>query len=166
MNVYPIFKNFIDKNKVFEDFLCPSTNEICSIPLIDPYGKNYDQVNIYKFISDNKYLDDQKFTAPFTNSWICKNDLVVNTQYCRDLIKKCEEVYANVIKYGEDNEIKYGVDAVKTHTQNLMECIRRQMVTQLYWEYDDLVRKKEMTEDQRAAYIKASTKQWDFRDPV
>jgi hypothetical protein len=166
LNVYPIFKNFIDKDKVFEDFLDPFTNEICSIPMVDPFGKTYDQKPMYKYIEDAKYLDDQKFTCPFTCNWICKNDLIVNTKYCRQLIKKCEDVYADVIKLGQDNEIKHGIDAVIKHTQDLMECIRSQLASQLYNYYEEAVRKQNMTNDERAEYIRLSTKQWDFRDPV
>lgn len=166
LNVYPIFKNFIDKDKVFEDFLDPFTNEICSIPMVDPHGKTYDQKPMYNYIQENKYLDDEKFTSPFTGQWICKNDLIVNTQYCRKLIKKCEDVYADVIKQSQDNEIKYGIHAVILHTQSLMESIRSQLAGQLFNYYENDVRSKKMTHEERAEYIRLSTKQWDFRDPL
>jgi len=159
--VYPIFRNFIETDDVFEDFFCPISQDICSVPMLAPDGRTYDQSQINDYIASLGAGDDDPIVSPIRGKSFCKNDLIVNTQYCRDLVKKAEEVYDDVVRYGRDNEIKHGVAAVIKNTQDLMEGIRIQVAFQLYYAYDDDVRNHRLTEDERDAILRSENSIFD-----
>jgi len=128
-----------------------------------PDGKTYDQEAINEYIDSCDATSDQIVRSPIRGKDFCRNDLMFNTQYCWDLIQKAEYVYQDVIQYGRDNEIKYGVEAVIKNTQEIMNAIHKQACFKIYYELDDDVRDGKMTSQERDDVIRESTKQWDFR---
>lgn len=165
-NVYPIFKSFIDADKVFEDFLCPIEQDICSIPMLAPDGRTYNQDSIYKHIQSLGAGENDYIVSPIRGQNFRKVDLVIDSQYCKKLIAKAEQVYLDVIKYGKDNNIKHGISAVIKNKQDLMESIRLQMYFQLNMAYEDDLRKGILTPNEVYELVKKGTKQWDYRQPV
>lgn len=153
----------MDTDLEFENFLCPISNDLCSIPMLAPDGQTYNQLEIYNYIKLQQAEDDQNVRSPLRGQDFCKNDLVVNTKYCRDLIEKANKVYQDVQKYGHDSSIGIGMEAVIKNTKELMEGIRLQVSFQLYQALEDAVKANKMTNDERAEAITAATRQWDFR---
>lgn len=164
--VYPIFRNFIDSDKEFEDFMCPIAQDICSVPMLAPDGRTYNQKEIYEYISYKTNSDDQNVRSPIRGKDFCKNDLVVDSDYCRRLIEKTEKIYQDVVEYGHESAVEHGMKAVISNTQELMENIRVQVEVGLYLELNEAVRNKKMTKNERDDLIELGTKQWDFRDRI
>jgi hypothetical protein len=160
---YPVFKNFINASDVFMDFLCPLSDDICQIPLKAPDGRTYDQESIHQYIKTTGKKDHENVLSPFRGEEFCKNDLVVDVDYCRKLIIKAHLVYHDVVKFGKDNEIREGIEAVTKNTYALMEEIRQKMVLQIYSECEESLRKKDIEREDIGRIIEEKTKQWDFR---
>jgi len=163
---YPVFKNFLNTDDYLNDFLCPISQDICSVPMLAPDGHTYEFSEIKAHIRGKTNNDNVKVPSPLRINSFCMNDLVFDTQYCKNLIEKCTEIYIDVLKVSKGNQIAFGVKAAKVHTQNMMEAIRKQIAHQIYDEYEEAVRKNKMSVQDREDLIQLSCKQWDFRDPV
>jgi len=162
--IYPIFRNFVDMDKEFEGFMCPITDDICAIPVVSPGGKTYEQSAIYAYIDGTRADPSVKIISPLRDEHFSKNELIINVKYCRDLNKKCSEIYRRILANGKQLEVQYGMHAVMQNTKEIMEGIRLQLAFQLYQQYDKEVHAGRMTREKRDQIIDESTKQWDFRD--
>jgi len=76
---------------------------------------------------------------------------------------KAQNVYRRCLIHGEEQVAIHGFEAVVKNTHDLMESIRRQIVVELFHEYDPLVIAGKMTLQEREDIIRDSTRQWDFR---
>lgn len=163
--VYPLFKNFVDTDKKFEEFMCPIAQDICSLPMLAPDGHTYNLSHIYAYIDRITKDPQEEVVSPLRGKSFCKNDLVFDTDYCRRIINKAERVYAKVKEYGDKNVVRHGLTAVISNTREVMEKVRKQVAFQLWDAYDQDVEGGIMTEDERSEIIRESTAQWDFRIP-
>jgi len=161
--VYPIFKNFINGRKEFEDFICPISQDICAIPMLAPDGQTYDKDTIEEYIASLGVGDDDHIESPYKNGTFCKNDLIINTQYCKDIIEKAKEVYKEVITAGDDSIQAHGLDAVKKNTKDIMNSFKTQVEYQVWAELKPEVESGKITNDQRDAIIARTVAQWDWK---
>lgn len=164
-NVYPVFRNFIEDGG-FREFFCPLYLDVCRVPVKAPDGRTYDQETIFAYITHQKKEADEYVDSPIRGTKFRKKDLQVDLDYCRRLIFKASQVYRDVLRYGRDNVRAHGVMAVRKNTKDLMEGIRKELASNLYLKYEEDVRSKKMTSEERDALIAKETKQWDFRAPV
>lgn len=161
--VYPIFKNFINGRQEFEDFICPISQDICAIPMLAPDGQTYDKDTIEAYIASLGAGDDDPIESPYRNGTFCKNDLVINTQYCKDIIEKSEEVYQEVMRLGKDDVSTHGLDAVKKNTKDIMHSLMTQVEYQVWAELKPDVESGKLTNDQRDVIIARTVAQWDWK---
>jgi hypothetical protein len=164
--VYPTFKNFINENKEFQDFLCPISHDICAVPMLAPDKKTYDKSSIVGYIHSRTSEDDVQIESPFKNSSFAVNELVFDVEYCRKLIIKAQEVYKTVLQQCLKNEIKFGLQAVIQNTFETMEKIRVTVQREMWDDLDELVESKKITEEKRSQIIREATSQWDFRKSI
>jgi hypothetical protein len=161
--VYPIFKNFINASKEFEDFICPISLDICAVPMLAPDGKTYDKDSIEEYIASLGAGDDDPIESPIRNGTFCKNELVLNTQYCRDLIEKSQKVYQDVIKIGKEKVKADGLVAVKKNTKEIMKSLMTQVEYQVWAELKPDVESGKINTAQRDAIVARTVAQWDWK---
>lgn len=161
--VYPIFKNFINAHEEFKDFICPLSLDICSVPMLAPDGRTYDKDFIEEYISSLGAGDDDPIQSPIRNGTFCKNDLVLNTQYCKDVIQKSEEVYKEILNVGDNNVNAHGLDAVQKNTKEIMKSLMTQVEYQVWAEYKPDVESGKITSSQRDAIVARTIAQWDWK---
>jgi len=161
--VYPIFNNFINGREEFQDFICPILQDICSIPVLAPDGQTYDKDSIEAYITSLGADDDDPIQSPYRNGTFCKNDLVINTQYCKDIIEKAKEVYQEVIIAGDDSVKAHGLDAVKKNTKEIMHSLMTQVEYQVWAELKPDVESGKINTAQRDAIVARTVAQWDWK---
>ncbi|SRR5258705_584023 len=161
--VYPIFKNFINSRKEFEDFICPISQDICAIPMLAPDGKTYDKDTIDQYFTALGVKDNEHIDSPYRNGTFCKNDLVINTQYCKEIIEKAEKVYKEIIRLGKDDVKTHGLDAVKKNTKEIMDSILTQVEYQVWAELKQDLENGNITTAQRDKIVARTVAQWDWK---
>lgn len=161
--VYPIFKNFIDADEEFQEFICPISQDICSVPMKAPDGQTYDKEFIEEYISSLGAGDDELIESPIRNGKFCKNDLVLNVQYCQDIIKKSQDAYDRIVVIGNANVAAYGLEAVKKTTQEVMDSIMKQVEYQVWCDCKSDVENGSITSAQRDAIVARTVAQWDWK---
>jgi len=161
--VYPIFKNFINAHEEFQDFICPISLDICAVPMLAPDGRTYDKDFIEDYITALGAGDDDPIDSPIRNGTFCKNDLVLNIQYCKDIIEKSEEIYKQILDLGDENVTAHGLDAVQKNTKEIMESLKTQVEYQVWAEYKPDVESGKITSAQRDAIVARTVAQWDWK---
>jgi len=56
--IFPLFQQFLEKSDVIENFLCPITQDLISIPVRDPKGRVYERDAIFAWI--DRWLSQRK----------------------------------------------------------------------------------------------------------
>lgn len=161
--VYPIFKNFINGHKEFQDFICPILQDICSVPMLAPDGQTYDKDSIEAYITSLGAGDDDPIQSPIRNGTFCKNDLVINTQYCKDIIEKAQQVYQEVLVAGDDSVKAHGLSAVNKNTKEIMNSLMTQVEYQIWAELKPEVESGKITPAERDAIVARTVAQWDWK---
>lgn len=162
--IYPIFRNFLDADHVFQDFMCPIADDICSIPVKSKFDDKhtYNQKHIFDYIDDYADKKTGKVNDLFGGTPFGKEDLLVDSAYCHRLLAKMKSVSIHVLQLGREIEIQYGIDAVMTNTQDLMSSIRKSLGGPLWMDYEEKIRKGTYTNDEAVKYWEKSLAQWDF----
>lgn len=161
--VFPIFKNFINVEEYLEDFLCPITYDIISMPMKAPDGRTYEKLDIEKYI-DGKTKDPNKLVeSPFKGKEFSKNQLVFDLDYCQRLIKKTSEIYDLVKKVEGRNIERDGLKAVKKNTTETVRSIHEQVELYYLREFSNNKANKDRPSTERYEYVERKSAQWDWR---
>lgn len=161
--VYPIFKNFVNTHQEFQDFICPISQDICAIPVLAPDGKTYDKDTIEAYIASLGAGENDPIASPIRGKSFCKNDLMINTQYCKDVIEIAKKVYHEVITIGDANVMAYGLEAVSKNTKEIMNSLLTQVEYQVWAELKPEVESGKITASQRDAIVARTVAQWDWK---
>lgn len=92
--VFPLFQQFLEKSAVIENFLCPLTQDLITIPVRDPKGRIYERNEIFAWIDRANTAealvrfpteaDRDKFrlrASPYEDMALTKADLTYDTDY-------------------------------------------------------------------------------------
>ena len=159
--VYPLFQRFIKENQ-FDEFFCPISLQLCNMPMLAPDGKTYDKENIEEYISYKTNQDDVKVPSPFRNGSFCKKDLILDTNYMKKLIKKCEQIYQQILKKGDENVEKYGLEAVMENSKEIMNKTMIEIEILFAKDLEPRVKADIMSPEARDAYIAKVKRPYDY----
>lgn len=161
--IYPIFKNFVDTDKEFEDFLCPITSDIISSPMRAPDGNTYEKEKIEEYLDGITKDPTVLCQSPLRGKSFSKSQLVFDYNYCQKLIIKTQEVYEKISNMKDNLVLQHGLKAVKKNTKETINSIHDQVRYHYYVKYSKAVKKGEMTLEEREKLINKELAQWDWR---
>lgn len=154
---YPVFKNFINTDEEYKDYLCPLSSDVCSYPVKAPDGKIYNLKNISEYIEKFTDKNDVKVTSPvYGTIKFSKNELILDHGYCKKIIEISQGTYLKVRQQSKDNKITHGADAVINHTKNIMNAIKDKVGFEVWKKCQN------QSPDKISELVAKATAQWDF----
>lgn len=161
--VFPIFKNFLDLDKQFEDFFCPISQDLIISPMRAPDGRTYEKemIEIYLDVA-SKNNPEKKCESPIRGKGFSKSELVFDLSYCQKLLLKTNEVYKMVKQIGADNVLKNGLKAVQKNTKETITALHDSVRMHYFNLYSSDAKNKQMTIEELNMLVKKECVQWDW----
>ncbi len=160
--VFPIFKNFLDADDQFEDFFCPISQDIISIPMKAPDGKTYEKDMIEGYLLAVTKDAEKKCESPIRGKSFSRSELVFDLTYCQNLIVKTQEVYKKVKEVEGNYILKYGLEAVQKNTKQTIDSLYTSVKFHYFNELSIKKENRNMTLEQLEAKVKKECAQWDW----
>lgn len=162
--VFPIFKLFLNASKEFKDLLCPLTKDVISFPMKAPDGFTYEKDAICDYLEKKvgKEKSHSKCRSPMNKTLICKDDLVFDLEYCKNLIQKSKEVYGEILKHEGDIILKHGVYEIHKNTVETITMLKTQVEVHYYKVYKEQRNKGLITQAEMDIQIAKKTQAWDW----
>ncbi len=129
---YPVFKNFIDGDLRFENFFCPLTLDIISVPMKAPDGKTYEKEAIethikastpdfLEYINANPDNPDMRTRSPIRGIDFDEKDLEFDYGYCTDIQMLARTVYREIQADQRKLVAQFGLKSLIQNTQEVMD---------------------------------------------
>jgi hypothetical protein len=140
--IFPLFQQFLEKSDVIENFLCPITQDLISIPVRDPKGRVYERDAVFGWIDrvvpytpealarlpTEADRDRVRFrTSPFCDMVLTQADLIYDTDYHRNISVALKALFDRQI----DQQFREGLLNYQVSMIHDRETLLKSIVTDL-----------------------------------
>ena len=140
--IFPLFQQFLEKSDVIENFLCPLTRELISIPVRDPKGRVYERDAIFTWIDRAVSYTPQALahlpteadrdrvrfrTSPYRDMVLTQADLTYDTDYHRNISVALKALFDQQI----DQQFREGLLKYQVSMFHDRETLLKPIITDL-----------------------------------